>query len=513
MTVHFDLSAFDENAEARKVAGDLVRYLNRATEDPARPIWHVQGKEVYRGTKVMPLIHGDTFGNSLLQAIDDAKKYVFVIAWAIDPSFRLRRAPNEGPNAMPPSASIVGALTNAIANGVAVRVLEWRNLLSAPNRQTNFSLETLRAAGIPTLITLDVPVLHQKLVIIDGAIAFCGGMDLTDLGGDHWDTAEHLDDDRRRTRPPHDVGHWHDVQARLEGDAVVECQRNFVERWKEGLGRGQNRDLPVLYGYPPRRAEGYTVQVIRTIPRHESGIDRSPLVEGAGTDLIDSRRRSREARPRDEDYSTLESWGRAIVNARRFIYIENQYFTCRFLVDLIKARLKAAPELSVVVLVPRRSELSAAEQDALRKRISAGIFRAYLGETNEAAAVVADLKAAARPDQVFVAYPTNRKGTDVYVHAKVMIVDDEYATIGSANFTYRSMFRTDQEIGIAWVDPKKASVQAFRRQLWCEHLGLDIRALQKIEQSTPSIARIWRERSEDPQWKDKRIHVWPPPKP
>jgi phosphatidylserine/phosphatidylglycerophosphate/cardiolipin synthase-like enzyme len=508
-----DVSAFDESAKARRVAEELVRYLKRPAEDPPRPVWHVEAKEIHRGTKVEPLIHGDAFGDSVLTAIDNAKKYVFLIAWAIDPSFRLRRAGKGGPGGSPSSSSIVGALRGAMTRGVVVRVLEWRNLLSIPSRQTNFSLEILRAEGISTRITLDVPVLHQKLVAVDGAVAFCGGMDPTDLGGDRWDTREHLDDDHRRSKPSFDAGPWHDVQARLEGDAVVECQRNFVERWDEGLARNQNDELPPLYGSPPRQAGSLSVQVIRTIPSRDAGIGPSPLVEGPGIEPTDRKRHAHEALRQVEEYSTLESYGRAIVNARRFIYIENQYFTCKFLVDLITARLRAAPELSLVVLVPRQSELAVAEQDALRKRMRAGFFRAVAAEQNDAAKVVGELRAAARPDQVFIAYPTNKTGTNVYVHAKVMIVDDQYATIGSANFTYRSMFRTDQELGVAWIDPKGTSVRAFRRQLWREHLDLDDKALADKEKSTASMARLWRERSEDPNWKEKnrRIHVWSPP--
>ncbi len=56
----------------------------------------------------------------------------------------------------------------------------------------------------------------------------------------------------------------------------------------------------------------------------------------------------------------------------------------------------------------------------------------------------------------------------IYVHSKVMIVDDEFAIIGSANANPRS-FRLDSEANVAWRD--RSSVTVFRRRLWSKLLG------------------------------------------
>ncbi len=52
---------------------------------------------------------------------------------------------------------------------------------------------------------------HEKLVVIDDRLAFVGGIDLTSLGGDRFDSNEH---------PVRGRLGWHDVAARLRGPAV-----------------------------------------------------------------------------------------------------------------------------------------------------------------------------------------------------------------------------------------------------------------------------------------------------
>jgi phosphatidylserine/phosphatidylglycerophosphate/cardiolipin synthase-like enzyme len=178
--------------KAREVAQAIVRYLEESSKPNARPVWWVHGREVFKSSAVQPLVHGDEYGACLLKEIQSAQKYILVTAWAITPSFRLTRRPGTEPDGNPFSCSIVGALCEAQARGIAVRVLQYRNLLSIPSRETNLSLDILRADTIPTRVSLDRPVLHQKTIVIDGRIGFCGGIDPTILGGDRWDTDVHV---------------------------------------------------------------------------------------------------------------------------------------------------------------------------------------------------------------------------------------------------------------------------------------------------------------------------------
>ena len=91
---------------------------------------------------------------------------------------------------------------------------------------------------------------HEKTVIVDGELAFVGGIDMTDYAGDRFDTSDHPA--RRR------LG-WHDVGTRLRGPAVADVDDHFALRWRELTG--EQLDRPPA----PAHAGEHTVQVVRTI--------------------------------------------------------------------------------------------------------------------------------------------------------------------------------------------------------------------------------------------------------
>jgi len=127
---------------------------------------------------------------------------------------------------------------------------------------------------------------HEKTVVVDGEVAFVGGIDMTDYAGDRFDTSDHPA--RRR------LG-WHDVGTRVRGPAVADVDDHFALRWRELTGQRLERPAP------PAPAGEHTVQVVRTIAN--GMYDAMP----------------------DGEYRILESYVRAITAARRFIYLENQF--------------------------------------------------------------------------------------------------------------------------------------------------------------------------------------------
>jgi phosphatidylserine/phosphatidylglycerophosphate/cardiolipin synthase-like enzyme len=159
----------------------------------------------------------------------------------------------------------------------------------------------------------------------------------------------------------------------------------------------------------------------------------------------------------------LRAYLHALRRAERYIYLENQYFTEPELARLIAERVKRRPDLQVVVLLPKKAEeflvgpAIAMRQDQLIRAIDA-----------------AAKKRAPRAARVhaFGLSKWNRSSSeyeDVYVHAKVGLIDDEWMTIGSANAGPRSL-RFDSELNAFSNDIKRAV--AFRRELWSEHLGI-----------------------------------------
>jgi phosphatidylserine/phosphatidylglycerophosphate/cardiolipin synthase-like enzyme len=164
-------------------------------------------------------------------------------------------------------------------------------------------------------------------------------------------------------------------------------------------------------------------------------------------------------------YACRKVFGRA----RRLIYIEAQYLWAPFVADLLAAALRQNPELHVVAVVPRYPD-------------NEGISRwpSLVGREQAIRAAGGDR---------FVIYDLeNAAGTPIYVHAKVVVVDDVWAMVGSDNLNRRS-WTHDSELSCAVLDDTRdereprdpaglgdgarAFARNLRLQLWREHLGLD----------------------------------------
>ena len=156
---------------------------------------------------------------------------------------------------------------------------------------------------------------HEKIVIVDGELAFVGGIDLTTLGGDRFDSCEHP----MRGR----IG-WHDVATRLRGPAVADVAAHFAARWSEVTGAAL--EAPPL----PPAAGSHELQVVRTVP--EKVYDFLP----------------------HGDFRILEAYSRALRSARRLIYLESQFLWSPELVAILADKLRHPPEddFRLVVLLP-----------------------------------------------------------------------------------------------------------------------------------------------------------------
>jgi phosphatidylserine/phosphatidylglycerophosphate/cardiolipin synthase-like enzyme len=260
---------------------------------------------------------------------------------------------------------------------------------------------------------------HEKLVIIDGEIAFVGGIDLTALGGDRFDSCEH---------PMRGGIGWHDVSACLRGPAVADVAAHFASRWSEVTGEALG---PAAL---PARAGPHTLQVVRTIP--EKVYDFLP----------------------HGDFRILESYTRALRSARRLVYLESQFLWSPELVEVLAAKLRHPPheDFRLVVLLPARPNNGA---DSTRGQL--GVLADADGENRRflAATLSARTGALAGP---------------LYVHAKVAIVDDEWLTIGSANLNDHSLFN-DSEMNVIACDRELA--RDTRLRLWSEHLERPLAAV------------------------------------
>ena len=272
---------------------------------------------------------------------------------------------------------------------------------------------------------------HQKIVVIDDTMAFCGGIDMT---GERWDTRCHGDHDPGRTLPngkPYKP--WHDATTALEGDAAAALAALARDRWEYAGGGG--------------------ISPVR------GGSDCWPdMLEPHFRDVRVGMARTRPKMPGCDEVREIEALFVAqIAAAKTSIYAESQYFASRRIAEAIAARLDEADGPEIIIVNPESAQgwLEPIAMDtararlvtALRRRDRQGRFRLY--------------------------HPYTAGGEAIYVHAKVMIVDGRTIRIGSANMNNRSMgLDTECDVAIDAGGEGAAAVRAIRDGLIAEHLDV-----------------------------------------
>lgn len=294
---------------------------------------------------------------------------------------------------------------------------------------------------------------HQKIVVIDDRLAVCGGIDMTQ---ERWDTRRHKEVDHRRHRGwGRRYGPWHDATMMLEGEAAVALGELSRERWQ--------------------RAGGKPMAVIE--PRSDSIWPDGLAVQFEDIELGIARTRAEYDGLRQ--VAEIEELTLAqIARARDFIYCENQYLTSRKIADAIGKRLEEDNPPEIVIVHPETADgwLEQQAMDHARNCLALGL-------------VELDHK---RRFGLFVPYTGE---TPIYVHAKLMIVDDQILHIGSANLNNRSMgLDSECDVFIDCDRPGNAGacegIAALRRSLLAEHCGLEEGEVERLLDADPSMLRL-----------------------
>jgi phosphatidylserine/phosphatidylglycerophosphate/cardiolipin synthase-like enzyme len=401
------------------------------------------------GTKLELLVDGANALPRIADAIASASSYVHLAGWFFSPEFRLG---HDGPR--------LRELLEAAAERVDVRVLAWAGAplpLFHPDRREVRKVRDALVRRTRISMALDAKERpmhchHEKLVVVDGEVAFVGGIDLTSFEGQRLDHSDH---------PPRDTVGWHDACVRLEGPVVADVSAHFLQRWRELAD-----DAPPEPHRPVPRAGGVDAQLVRTVPEHV--YEGLPLGE----------------------FSIVESYLRGLRSAERFVYLESQFFWSPELVSTVAAKLREPPSdrFRVVVLLPAHPNNGTDDT------------RGQLGVLVDAAKEGGD-------ERRFLActlYQPGPGGKPVYVHAKVGIVDDLWLTLGSANLNEHSLFN-DTEVNVVVRDERPA--RAARLRLWSEHLE---RPVGEIEgDPTSVIDELWRPLAME-NAEHRRLHDWTP---
>jgi phosphatidylserine/phosphatidylglycerophosphate/cardiolipin synthase-like enzyme len=385
-------------------------------------IWAEGDPPPREGNSIDVLIDGSEALPAIAESLSEAQHFVHITGWHITPGFELVRGE-------PPVT--VGGLLAQLAERVPVRVLVWAGAPVPVFHPTRAEVrqrvdELTRQTAIGSAVDPREHPFHchhEKTVVVDGEVAFVGGIDLTDEAGDRFDSAGHPA--RRR------LG-WHDVATRLGGPVVGDVSRHFAMRWHDVTGER-------LEAGPEPAATGQsTAQIVRTVAE-----DMYPDV------------------PRG-DFRILETYVRALRSARRLIYLENQFLWAPEIVSILVNKLRSppSPDFRLVVLLPSKANNG---QDDTRGQLG----------------VLADVDAGAGRFLAATLQARSGQRTDrVYVHAKVGIVDDRWLTIGSANLNAHSLLN-DTELNVVSDDPELA--RGTRVRLWAEHLELDEGSVEEAD--------------------------------
>jgi phospholipase D1/2 len=407
---------------------------SRSTMEPSRIC--IEGKNccaITRANRVALSVDGDVYFTTLALALERAQRFILIAGWQLDSRLRL--------NPRDPESPCFGDFLHALVRRnrkLRIYVLLWdfamiyaadREIIPLythpwrTHRRIHFRLDNSHPLGGSH---------HQKIVVVDDAVAFAGGLDIAEH---RWDTPDHLPQDPRRVDslgrfyPP-----YHDVQLMVDSDAAATLGQLVRERWHRATGKRLRAAArlgdPWPLGVTPD-LEHVPVAISRTEPAY------------------DVRQEVREVEALYID---------SIRHARRLIYLENQYLTSLTIGNALAARLQEPDGPEIIMVLPQ-------ETSEWLEQVSMAVLRSRF---------LKRLRAADRFGRLHLYYPA-MEGTNVQVrvHSKVCFIDDRLLRVGSSNLNNRSMgLDTECDLAVEAADPSTMdSIARLRNQLLAEHLG------------------------------------------
>ncbi|RJP14287.1 MAG: hypothetical protein C4520_21450 [Candidatus Abyssobacteria bacterium SURF_5] len=400
------------------------------------------------------LIDADAYFAALYEAVTRAQQCVMIVGWDFDRRINLLRDRRNGEYPV-----ILGDLFMSVLSRrpeLNIYILEWDySIVYMFERELFARFRAIRShPRLHFRLDGNHPLggcHHQKIVVIDDALAFCGGIDLAQQ---RWDTRSHKPHDPRRLNPQGQLyPPYHDVQVAVDGAAAAALGELVRERWL----RATSRRIPPAQ---PAAADPWPPDVIPDIREVEVGIARTePAYRG--------RKEVREIETLYRD---------CILAARKYIYIENQYLTSTAVGDALAKRLREKDGPEIVIALPYR-------RIGWREEYTMGLLRGR---------IVRELQREDEYHRLRIYYPHVEgleKGCK-NIHSKLMVADDSLVRIGSANLNNRSMgldTECDLAIEASGNLQVERAIRLLRDRLFADHLGLEAEEVQQTIESEGSL--------------------------
>lgn len=482
--------------------------------------------------QVTALIDGEEAYESMVQAMRMASKkgdYIYLANWNMKLNFRLIPTDKD--------STLMKILDKANRNNVEIRALLSDDVLYEDPQDKNLTflhhiffnnIIASNGSFIPDRNFLPLGIHHQKILIVKAGgrlIGFCGGVD---YDPNRLKPENRFDESKSSgiSNPssslkesgdePKSLGSIHDVHCKIEGPAAWDLLQVFVNRWNDHPQKpmrnsslsGENEKRPTGTGKMfvrigttfgcGMKANQRKAEMRAGIRRAQGRVSRwavlSPPALLAINHYIDGKldlqkrdfsveiRSGNTGKPwydfaKNGDTSAWSILLNAIKNAKKYIYIEDQYLTSLFVANTLNAQLSMNRDLRIIILIPD----SRITPDLMTPFVFRGRFiKALTGN-----------KKYPHP-QVQIYYRDVNKPHN-YVHAKTWIFDDEFAVIGSANCGDRSLTH-DSEVVAGIYDPGYEELtgsmriypsfaKILRQRLWAHHLNLALRDVADLNQA------------------------------
>ena len=400
------------------------------------------------------LIDGENYFRAVRKSLAQAKQRIMLLGWDFDERVEMHDTEEQ-----PQGPLQIGAYFDWLLRknrDLDIYVLRWDTGALKSFVRLNGLLTLARWYLHPRVhFKLDAhhPVgaaHHQKVIVIDEDTAFCSGIDVTN---NRWDTRSHDEHQEQRFQPDgNDAGPWHDAAMVVQGDVARALSEYAVQHWDDAGGKQVKAVTARADCWPAGLDADFTdcpIAIARTLPEME-GQKSVQEIENLGIDLIAS--------------------------AENYIYVESQYFASAAIARAIVERLAEADGPEVIIVNPQSAEgwLESEIMNSSRARLYEAV------------------KARDTYDRFRMYHPFNAAGTAIYVHAKILIVDDRYIRIGSSNVNNRSLgFDSECDVAIdaSATDGNAVSGQIarIRNDLLAEHLGKEEQDVSRVIAKTGSL--------------------------